>query len=82
MERIKISDIIKLKDYAVHPEPREIYKKLSPLPKKGNFKIKTYVYGELYKNIAKIVFTKCIVNKECKHNIEIYIKHSGGVEVK
>jgi len=79
---LKASDIIRLKDFAVHPEPRKIYKNLTPLPKDKKFKIKTYVYGELYKNITKMVFTKCRVNQECQSNILIYIKQDGSINVK
>ena len=79
---LKSSDILSLKDFAVHPEPREVYGKLSALPKNKNFKIKTYIYGELYRNMTKMVFTKCRVNQECKSNILIYIKKDGKIEIK
>ncbi len=68
---LKSSDILMLKDFAIHPEPRAVYRKLTALPKNKKFKIKTYIYGELYKNITKMVFTKCRVNQECKSNILI-----------
>ena len=79
---LKASDISRLKDFAVHPEPRKIYKNLTPLPKDKKLKIKTYVYGELYKSITKMVFTKCRVNQECQSNILIYIKQDGSIEIK
>ncbi|CAA6804413.1 MAG: Unknown protein [uncultured Sulfurovum sp.] len=78
----KISDILMLKGSAVHPELREVYSKLPKPFKKDKFEIKTYVYGELYTNITKEVFTKCRVNQECQNNIEIYIKKDGSIEVK
>jgi len=79
---LQTSDILRLKDFAVHPEPREIYRELTALPRNKDFIIKTYIYGELYNNITKMVFTKCRVNQECKSNILIYIKKNGRIEIK
>ena len=79
---LKSSDILRLKDFAVHPEPRKVYSKLPALPKNKIFKIKTYVYGKLYKDMTKMVFTKCRVNQECKSNILIYIRKDGSMEIK
>lgn len=79
---LQTSDILRLQDFAVHPEPRKIYSKLSALPKNENFKIKTYVYGKLYKDMTKLIFTKCRVNQDCKSNILVYIKKDGSMEIK